>query len=114
MNCLTARMCACTPRSADYERLISADNNLDTYKRARLSISTENCYLYTHFNMPPLDNWDVRPAVDEFLLETDRRNSKRTVETKVTTDQAWFRHIFEHTVDDTEGEDDHKVIKFTF
>lgn len=114
MSTLTARICACTPHSADCERIISVNNSLKTNKRASLTISTENCYLYTHFNMPPLENWDVRPAVDEFLLETDRRNSKRTVETKVTTDQAWFRHIFEHTVDDTEGEDDHKVMKFTF
>lgn len=43
---IIARICACTPNSADCERVISANNNLKTYKRASKLISTENDYLY--------------------------------------------------------------------
>lgn len=108
-----ARMSACTPHSADCERIISANNNLKTNKRTSLAISTENCYLYIHFNMTTLEKWDVRPAVEAYLSELNRRQSNRTVASKVTTDQPWFKHIFEHTINERDVENE-RTIKFTF
>lgn len=42
-----ARIAACTSHSADVERCISANNLLKTKLRSRLSIQTENKYLYS-------------------------------------------------------------------
>lgn len=67
---IIARICACTPNSAYYERVISANNNLKTNKRMSLLISTENnYYLYIHFNVPVLENWNARPAVSKYLAD---------------------------------------------
>lgn len=41
-----ARISACTPHSSDVERLISANNRLKTKQRSRISIQTENRYMY--------------------------------------------------------------------
>lgn len=72
-----ARISACTPHSADCERIISANNNLKTNERANLTISTENCYLYIHFNMPTLQKWEVRPAL---RIESSSIKSNHIVE----------------------------------
>lgn len=55
-----------------------------------LSISTENNYLYVHFNMPELENFDPRPAVVKWI-DSDRRKT-----TSKTTAQRYFKHIFEN------------------
>lgn len=57
-----ARIAACTPHSADVERCISADNILKTKLRSRLSIETENKYIYIRINMPVLSEWNPTAA----------------------------------------------------
>lgn len=59
---------ACTPNSADCERLVSANNNLITYSRTNLSNSIENDYLYNHFNMPALENGIDGPQFHNMLV----------------------------------------------
>lgn len=90
-----SRIGACTHNSADCERVISANNNLKTNKRMCVTTSTENCYLYIHFNMPPLEQWNPRSAVLHYLNEVHRRQSHRSTESKTTTQQPYFKHIFE-------------------
>lgn len=110
-----ARICACTPHSADCERIISANYNLKTNKRTSMTISTENQYLYIYFNMVPLEKWDMRPAVDHFLSELNCRQSTRSTANAITTEQRYFKHIFEHTVKDSSNiEDEHHTMHFTF
>lgn len=108
---LIARICACTPHSADCERVISANNNLKTNKRSNLTISTENSYLYVHFNMPTLDKWDVRNAVERYLSEKNRRQSNKTIAHQTTTNQRWFNHIFEKAC---VVDENNRSMKFTF
>lgn len=90
-----ARIAACTPNSADVERVISSNNNLKTIKRMTMLIPTENDYLYIHLNMPSLSKWNPRPAVSRYLIEVNRRQSHRTSETTTTTQQPYFKHVFE-------------------
>lgn len=92
---IIARISACTPNSADVERVVSANNNLKTYKRMKLLISTENDYLYIHFNMPSLSQWNPRPAVSRYLAEKNRRQSLQTVESTKTTQRSHFKHVFD-------------------
>lgn len=94
MITVIARIAALTPNSADCGRVISANNNLKTNKRASLLVSTENDYLYIHFNIPPLEKWNPRPAVTHYIAELNRRKSHRTVEDERTTQQPYFNHIF--------------------
>lgn len=97
---ILARIAACTPNSADCERVISANNNLKTKKRMSLQIPTENAYLYIHFNMPPLEKWNPRAAVKKYLGDVNRRQSHQTVDTTKTTKQPIFKHIFEDVLDE--------------
>lgn len=99
-----ARIFACTPHAADCERTISANNLLKTNRRMCLTISTENYYLYVHFNMSQLEEWDPRSAVNKFLNDSNRRISNVT---KTTTEQPYFKHIFVKAakMDETEDED---------
>lgn len=108
-----ARVCACTPHSADCERTISANNILKTSRRMSLLTSTENQYMYIHFNMPELEKWNPRAAVKFFFSETNRRISKTT---KTTTDQPFFKHIFENSKESNVSEEhvNDLNIKFRF
>lgn len=98
-----ARIFACTPHSADCERTISANNLLKTNQRMSLNISTENYYIYVHFNLPELEKWDPRPAVKKFTTDANRRISKPTK----TTEQPYFKYIFQNSQrsDEIENED---------
>lgn len=75
-----ARLVAATPHSADVERSISANNLLKTALKSSLKISTENNYLFVHFNLPPFANWEPRKAVNYWLTVKDRRVHNLTVE----------------------------------
>ncbi|KAL4088868.1 hypothetical protein QTP88_023952 [Uroleucon formosanum] len=72
------RIMAAKPSSADVERLISASNKLKTSDRARILVETENYYLYNHYNISALVNWDVRKAVIHFMKMKERRNTNRS------------------------------------
>lgn len=97
ISIVIARIIACTPHSADCERTISANNNLKTLKRMNLSITTENYYLYCHFNMPPLERWDPRPAVRKWMIDVGRRQSTVSISSNSTTKKSYFKHIFATT-----------------
>ena len=59
-----ARILAAKPHSADPERLISHSVALKSTSRSRMLLETENLNLYVHYNMPPLDQWNPKLAVD--------------------------------------------------
>lgn len=80
-------------------------NNLKTSKRIRLIISTENDYLYIHFNMPSLEKWNPRPAISNYLADVNRRQSFRTVESTKTIQQSYFQHDFESSKDEEEKDE---------
>lgn len=87
-----SRILAAKPHSGDVERLISKNNLLKTSLRNSLNLDTENFYMFVSENMPPLEQWDPRPAVLSWLNEKDRRER---VPTKAR-DQPWFRGILEN------------------
>lgn len=99
LSTITARIYACTPHSADCERAISANNCLKTNKRRCPSIETENYYLYVHFNMPPLENFDPKPAVVKWLSDVNRRQSVKSMSTAKTTTQPYFKHILKNALE---------------
>lgn len=95
-----ARLVAATPHSADVERSISANNRLKTSGRASFDIESENKWLYIHFNLPVLENWDPRKTVVVWMNRKSRRNHELTIEasengTRKTTSQVYFKGIFE-------------------
>lgn len=69
-----SRIMAATPHSADCERVISANNLLKTAMRSNLNLETENQYLHVHFNLPPIENWQPRSTVKNWLLKKQRRH----------------------------------------
>lgn len=111
---VVARIAACTPNSADCERVVSANNNLKTNKRTRLLISTENSYLYIHFNMTVLSKWNPRPAVSHYLAEVNRHQPHQTVESTKTTQRPYFKHVFENVLEEGEDEIVENVKSFSF
>lgn len=98
------RIMAAKPSSADVERLISVSNNLKTSERASMLVETENYYLYIHYNMPALVNWDVRKEVIHFMKMKNRRNTNRP---KRKT-QNYFKSIFQEA-DQVTSESDSEV-----
>ncbi|KAL5233951.1 hypothetical protein ACI65C_001361 [Semiaphis heraclei] len=87
---LLARVIAAKPHSADVERLISKSNILKSINRQCLHVETENEYLFIHFNMPALQNWGPRPAIQIWL----NQNERRIKETPKAKEQEWFSGIF--------------------
>jgi len=87
---LLARVIAAKPHSADVERLISKSNILKSINRQSLHVETDNEYLFIHFNMPVLQNWDPRPAIQIWLNQHERRIN----DTPKAKEQEWFNGIF--------------------
>jgi len=85
-----ARILAAKPHSADVERLISSSNALKSIDRSRMSLETENYYLYVHYNMPAIDLWDPRPAVLTWLST----KARRTREVTKAKEQNYFKGVF--------------------
>lgn len=98
---LFARVLACTPHSADVERCISANNSLKTNKRYSVSVKTENKYLFVRFNLPCLEEWDVRPAVLKWISDKNRREVANTSQTTTTRNQKYFKHVFKEAKNST-------------
>lgn len=103
-----ARIVACTPHSADVERMIQANKRLKTKLRASMSLDTENKYLYIHTNMPNLAQWNPQKAAEMFIGEKDRRNRDMTPTNEVTRRQPVFQGIFSEARDCNykDGDDD--------
>lgn len=57
------------PHSADVERLISCSVLLKSSARSRMLVETENLNLHVHYNMPPMDHWDPKPAVRSWMMK---------------------------------------------
>lgn len=117
-----AIVAALTPHSADVERCISAFNILKTKLRSRLSLRTENKYLYIRMNMPVLSEWNPAAAAKLFLEDKVRRNRDVTSSSEVSKRQNYFKGVFieanqskENVV--SENDDAHKetvFLKFEF
>lgn len=87
---MLARVSVLKPHSADVERLISINNSFKTSNRTNISLQHKNEILYINYNMPVLEKFDPRPAV-ELFAETNRRER----ETPLAKNQKWFQGIFE-------------------
>lgn len=70
---LFARILVAIPHSADVERLISASNLLKSQLRSTMSVTTENMYLYIHYNMPPLYEWDPNMSIVKWIKSKKHR-----------------------------------------
>lgn len=90
VNTAFARILAAKPHSADVERLISASNCLKTADRSRITVDTENLYLFIHYNLPPLVLWDPTPSVIHWLNQRERRVRQRPKGKQ----QQYFRGVF--------------------
>ena len=103
-NMITAlcRVLAANPHSCDVERLISACNLLKTSMGNRIDIKTQNLYLYVHFNMETLEEWDPRPSIIRWLNQKEHR--KKTVEKAKT--QRWFKGVFKEAKQARDESDD--------
>ena len=64
-----ARILAAKPHSADVERLISCSVALKSSGCSLMLLDNKNLNLYVHYNMPPLDQWDPKPAVMSWMNE---------------------------------------------
>lgn len=91
-----ARMIAATPHSADVERSISANNRLKTAMRNRLSLETENNYLFIHFNLPTFYDWKPDKAILHWPAVKQRRTHNLLVENtnRKSKNQQHFNGIF--------------------
>lgn len=101
-----ARIAACTPHSADVERCISSNNRLKTKLRSSITVETENKYLFIHFNMPALNDWNPTTAASLFIEEKTRR--KRDTSTKKggkPRDQPYFNGVFSGSTVSVDSED---------
>lgn len=90
-----ARIAACTPHSADVERCISANNRLKVKLRSRIKVETENKYMFIHYNMPDLAEWDPTDAANLFFAEKTRRgrDTSTSAENKSRA-QLYFKGVF--------------------
>lgn len=73
MITILSRIKACTPQPADVERLIKSNNLLKTASRSNLILKTENKYMYVYYNMPTLEKWNPKKAINIWLNDKDRR-----------------------------------------
>lgn len=107
---ILARIQVCTPHSSDVERCISANNLLKTPLRNSVSLETEVKYLYVHFNMPALENWDPRLAIKLWMEEKQRKDFSSVMERKATY-APYFKGIFKNAQEEKEICDDDEIKK---
>lgn len=100
-----ARIAACTPHSADVERVISANNRLKTKLRSSILVETENNYLYIHMNMPDLAQWNPTAAAKLFCDDKFRRARDMTPANATTRRQQVFKGVFAEARDCKDEED---------
>lgn len=73
---------------------ISADNLLKTFSRNSVSLETENKYLYVHFNMPTLELWNPREAINMWMGDKKRKDHSNVIE-KSAKNAPYYKSIFE-------------------
>ena len=108
-NLITAfsRIWAAKPHSYDVERVISACNLLKTFSRNRVAVDTQNLYLYIHFNMCALEDWDPRPCIIKWLSK--RAHRKRS--TEKARSQRWFKGTFKEADCSDEPDEEEEACK---
>ena len=84
-------MLSAKQHSVDVERLISSYNQLKTPERSTMSPETLHAYLFIRQNMPPLAQWNPRPAVKHWINFKDWRPKQNPKKAK---DQDYFKEIF--------------------
>lgn len=104
-----SRIDALTPHSGDVERCISANNLIKTPSRNRISLETENKYLFFYFNMPTLEKWSPKLAIKMFMSDKKRKDYSNVIERKATHAQ-YFKGIFDAAKDETSPDDEHEYI----
>lgn len=105
-DCVITALCRIqnlSPQSADVERMIKANNSLKTNERNRICLVTENKYMFVHYNMPVLENWNPRKAVIHFLKEKNRRVNEISIQKEKLKQQSFYRGVFENA-DKTEND----------
>lgn len=109
---LLSRILACTPHTGDVERCVSLDNKLKTNLRSSMSLITENKYLYLHTNMPCLNEFDPRPAIDNWFATVERRN--RTINSGTVSETKYLKSIYASNDGSEDDEPTEKLLKFQF
>lgn len=91
-----SRIAAATPHSADVERSISANNLLKTNLRSSIDLKNENKYLFIHFNLPPLIEWNPRKCAIHWINKKIRREHVLSIgdRKRKTTQQRYFAGVF--------------------
>jgi hypothetical protein len=84
-----ARLLVAKPHSCDVERLVSAYNLFKDDDRCSLFSETLHAYLHVHTNMPPLADFNVHPALHDWMTI-----QRRSCETKKAVEQEWFSDVF--------------------
>ena len=92
LSIVLGRILICKPHSADCERVISLYNKIKFTCRSSLQQQTISDYLYINMNMPPLCDFDSRPAIIRWLDEEDRR----VRETPKAGKQDYFNKVFHY------------------
>jgi hypothetical protein len=105
-----SRIQSCTPQSADVERCVKANNLLKTTFRRRLALETENKYIFVHYNMPPLQNWNPRKAIVLWIKEKERRQHEDLIKKGTAIKQPWYAGIFEIADDEQEEFDENYLL----
>jgi len=83
-----AQLPAAKPHSADVERLISSYNQLKTSERSSLSASTLSATLFVRHNVPPIAEWDPRPATYNWMTVKNCRPDQNPSKAK---NQDYFK-----------------------
>jgi hypothetical protein len=101
------RILVCKPHSADCERVISLYNKVKSTCTSSLKRQTMSDYLYIHINMPPLSNFDPRPATLQWMDEKECR----TRNTPKAGEQEWFSKVFlqDNSFENEEAEEANEV-----
>lgn len=106
VHAIISRVAACTPQSADTERLIKAANLVKTAFRTSLNLDTENKYMYVYFNMPPLETWNPRGAITIWLNDKNRREHKDLLQKDTAKKKPYFKGIFQSVTESDDDDDD--------
>lgn len=107
-----ARILVAKPHSADVERLISASNLLKSPLRSTMSVKTENMYLYIHYNMPPLYEWDPNMSIVKWI----KSKKHRIITRKKAKEQNYFNGVFpeakkkHHQIENTNTDTDEELV----
>lgn len=109
-----SRILVATPHSADVERCVSANNLLKTALRNSFHIENENKYLFVHFNLPVLEEWNPKKAAAKWVKTGDRRNVNVSTSVGKATAQSYFNGIFRQAEVKNKEEDDGDMAKFKF